>query len=140
MCGTGSPSVLSSSTPSSTSLDHYFTCSLLSLRLQDLLDFLTSILLEGKKIESSRRELLCSPSSYFSHCICFPLVSLDDLVGFLCEAKPSTVFLIASLLSSAQFSRSVVSDTLRSHELQHARPPCPSPTPGVHSDSCPSSQ
>ena len=33
-----------------------------------------------------------------------------------------------------------MSYSLRSHELQHARPPCPSPTPGVHSDSCPSSQ
>ena len=42
--------------------------------------------------------------------------------------------------NSVQFSRSVVSDSLRPHELQHARPPCPSPTPGVHSDSCPSSQ
>ena len=39
-----------------------------------------------------------------------------------------------------QFSQSVVSDSLRPHELQHARPPCPSPTPGVHSDSGPSSQ
>ena len=35
---------------------------------------------------------------------------------------------------SVQFSRSVVSDSLRPHESQHARPPCPSPTPGVHSD------
>ena len=42
--------------------------------------------------------------------------------------------------SSVQFSRSVVSDSLRPHELQHARPPCPSPTPGVHSNSHPSSQ
>ena len=42
--------------------------------------------------------------------------------------------------SSVQFSRSVVSDSLRPHESQHARPPCPSPTPGVHSDSHPSSQ
>ena len=41
---------------------------------------------------------------------------------------------------SVQFSRSVVSDSLQPHESQHARPPCPSPTPGVHSDSCPSSQ
>ena len=39
-----------------------------------------------------------------------------------------------------QFSRSVVSDSLRPHESQHARPPCPSPTPGVHSDSRPLSQ
>ena len=41
---------------------------------------------------------------------------------------------------SDQISRSVVSDSLRPHESQHARPPCPSPTPGVHSDSRPSSQ
>ena len=41
--------------------------------------------------------------------------------------------------SSVQFSCSVVSDSLRPHELQDARPPCPSPTPGVHSDSRPSS-
>ena len=39
-----------------------------------------------------------------------------------------------------QFSRSVASDSLRPHELQHPRPPCPSPIPGVHSDSPPSSQ
>ena len=42
--------------------------------------------------------------------------------------------------SSVQFSRSVVSDSLRLHESQHARPPCPSPTPRVHSDSGPLSQ
>ena len=41
--------------------------------------------------------------------------------------------------SSVQFSRSVVSDFLRPHESQHARTPCPSPTPGVHSESRPSS-
>ena len=38
-----------------------------------------------------------------------------------------------------QFSRSVVSDSLQPHESQHARPPCPSPTPGIHPNSCPSS-
>ena len=41
---------------------------------------------------------------------------------------------------SVQFSHSVVSNSLRPHELQHARPLCPSPTPGAHSDSRPSSQ
>ena len=40
-------------------------------------------------------------------------------------------------LSSVQFSRSVMSDSLQPHELQHARPPCPSPTPGVHPNTCP---
>ena len=44
------------------------------------------------------------------------------------------------LIRSDQISSSVVSDSLWPHESQHTRPPCPSPTPGVHSDSCPSSQ
>jgi len=43
-------------------------------------------------------------------------------------------------IRSDQISHSVVSDSLRPHESQHARPPCPSPTPGVHWDSRPSSQ
>ena len=42
--------------------------------------------------------------------------------------------------SSVQFSRSVVSDSLRPHELQHARPPCPSPIPGVYPNPCPLSR
>ena len=44
------------------------------------------------------------------------------------------------LFSSVQFSCSVVSDSLQPHESQHSRPPCPSPTPGVYSNSCPSSR
>ena len=49
-------------------------------------------------------------------------------------------FLTALLpCGSVWFSRSVVSDSLWPHESQHARPPCPSPTPGVHSNSRPSS-
>ena len=47
---------------------------------------------------------------------------------------------IEKSFSSVQFSRSVVSDSLRPHESQHGRPPCPSPTPRVHSNSCPSSR
>ena len=42
--------------------------------------------------------------------------------------------------SSVQFSHSVVSDSLQPHELQHTRPPCPSPTPGLSPNSCPLSQ
>ena len=48
-----------------------------------------------------------------------------------------TVALIMN--SSVQFSHSVMSDSLRPHELQHTRPPCPSSSPGVYSNSCPSS-
>ena len=44
------------------------------------------------------------------------------------------------IMNSVQFSCSVVSNSLRPHELQHARPPCPSPTPGVHPNPCTSSQ
>ena len=46
-------------------------------------------------------------------------------------------FSLQCVQDSFQFSRSVVSDSLRPHGLQNARPPCPSPTPGVYSNSCP---
>ena len=45
-----------------------------------------------------------------------------------------------SCIVVSQFSHSVMSDSLQLHRLQHARPPCPSPTPGVYSNSYPSSQ
>ena len=47
---------------------------------------------------------------------------------------------LKSLLHSVQFSRSVVSDSLWPHELQHARPPCPSPNPKIYPNSSPLSQ
>ena len=49
--------------------------------------------------------------------------------------KKAVVHVHNGIFSSVQFSSSVVSDSLRPHESQHARPPCPSPTPGVHSNS-----
>ena len=55
------------------------------------------------------------------------------------NAKECSNYHTISLIS-VQFSCSVVSDSLQPHESQHARPPCPSTTPGVHSDSRPSSQ
>ena len=51
-----------------------------------------------------------------------------------------TKIMASSHICSVQFSRSVISDCLRPHESQHARLPCPTPTPGVHSNSCPSSR
>jgi len=51
-----------------------------------------------------------------------------------CQTRLQVLALNRYLL---QFSRSVVSDSLRPHESQHARPPCPSSTPGVHSNPCP---
>ena len=64
-------------------------------------------------------------------------VSLKFLLPSLTKQNSGTSFLS---FSSVQFSHSVVSDSLQPHELQHARPPCPSQTRRVHSNSCPSSQ
>ena len=57
-------------------------------------------------------------------------------IGFICRCLMS----FDVVVSSVQFRHSVVSDSLRPHESQHSRPPCPSPTPRVHPDSRPSSQ
>ena len=66
-----------------------------------------------------------------------PKVSSVPLCLFCCLVYRVIVTIFLNSISSVQFSRSVVSDSLRPHESQHARPPCPSPTPGVHPDSCP---
>ena len=62
---------------------------------------------------------------------------------FICHnSSKSGILKISDIIASVQsvqFSRSVVSNYLRPHESQHTRPPCPSPTPGVHQNSCPSS-
>ena len=70
------------------------------------------------------------------------LVSLRNRDQYLSNTVLDVVANYYSLLVwvSVQFSCSVVSDSLWPHESQHARPPCPSPTPGVHSDSRPLSQ
>ena len=56
------------------------------------------------------------------------------------QLKTIELVVFYSILSSIQLSRLVMSDSLRPHVLQHARPPCPSPTPGIYSNSCPSSR
>ena len=89
-------------------------------------------------------ELSGTSNHHSNHQLRFPPYKIID--GFLkldCIFQTTMLFLKLSLyliFPSVQFSRSVVSDFLRPHESQHARPPCPSPTPGVHSDSRPSSQ
>ena len=57
-----------------------------------------------------------------------------------CPAVPEDAIQEWEYLSWVQFSRSVVSNSLQPHGLQHARLPCPSPTPGACSNSCPSSR
>ena len=73
---------------------------------------------------------LCAPHFLFVG-KCFSLLGLP----WVPKRRLSSV-----QFSSVQFSHSVVSDSLRPHESQHARPPCPSQIPGVYSNSCPSSQ
>ena len=68
-----------------------------------------------------------SPKTSILGCSAFFMVQLS--YPYMTTGKP---------ISSVQFSHSVVSDSSRPHELQHARPPCPSPTPRVHPNSCPS--
>ena len=81
--------------------------------------------------------------------ICFYVFNYSKIFAFwhfLMISPFSTLFYLINWLqvwtvidSSVQFSLSVVFDSLRPHESQHARPPCPSPTPGVYPNSCPSS-
>ena len=78
--------------------------------------------------------LFLKKSSVLHFTYCISVVAIRPLNCVQCRNSLSPAF------SSVQFSRSVVSNSLRPHESQHARPPCSSPTPGVHPDSRPSSQ
>ena len=69
-----------------------------------------------------------------SQTLCPVLRQSPPLMGVIANGK------IPTIIQSVQFSHSVVSNSLQPHELQHARPPCPSPTPGVHPNPCPLSQ
>ena len=77
----------------------------------------------------------------------FSFVSMHILISFVISWLFRSIlfrlhmFLFLIFFSySVQFSCSVMSDSLRPHESQHARPPCPSPTPRIHPNSCASSQ
>ena len=62
----------------------------------------------------------------------------DDFLNLYLQSDSVPLLTIyKTAFSSVQFSHSVVSDSLWCHESQHARPPCPSPTPSVHPNSCP---
>ena len=63
-----------------------------------------------------------------------------EVLGLCTEMQLTFVSDSSVQFSSVQFSHSVVSDSLRPHGLQHARLPCPLPTPGVYSNSCPLSR
>ena len=68
------------------------------------------------------------------------LTEYQNIHIFNLKSFPGNSVSSISRLWTPQFSCSVLSDSLWPHGLQHARPPCPSPTPGVHSNSCPLSR
>ena len=69
---------------------------------------------------------------------CLWLLLLSNIYSTCSEVKEFTD--VGSISTSVQFSRSVISNSLRPHGLQHTRLPCPSPAPGTYLNSCPSSQ
>ena len=83
-----------------------------------------------------------SSSNEYSGLISFRIDRFDfHAVQGTLESSPIPQFESTNYdFASVWFSHSVVSNSLRPHESQHARPPCPSPTPRVHSNSCPSSR
>ena len=94
-------------------------------------------------LNSNKNKQRNNNNSKHLHCPIFPDGGKNPCINLSirCAKNPpyTTVFKLFQF-SSVQFSRSVMSDSLRPHESQHARPPCPSPTPGVHPDSLPLSQ
>ena len=71
-------------------------------------------------------------------CLLMKVKEESEKVGLNLNTQ-KTKSMASSPISSVHFSLSVVSNSLWPHDLQHARPPCPSPTPRVHPNSCPSS-
>ena len=101
------------------------------------------VLLAGKLL------LLTSCHGDCSHSALLHIITFQLFQPFSCSpprfssltvtTRLTTVTILPSPLKlppSVQFSHSVVSDSLQPHGMQHARPPCPSPTPGVYSNSC----
>ena len=93
-------------------------------------------MLREVKYFSKVTQLLSVVSTRICTWIAWLLCTISFLISML---KPHATFII-TLSSVNQISRSVVSNSLQPHGLQHARPPCLSPTRGVYSNSCPLSQ
>ena len=95
----------------------------------------------GKFWHAAQNYLSCRPSSHqWLKILLFSYSNVPWLHVTVWILYSVPLNFLYSLYSSAQFSHSVVSNSLRPHGLQHARPPCPLPTPGVYSNSCPLSQ
>ena len=87
---------------------------------------------------STRKEIIKIRAEIIEKEMKETIVKINKTKSWFFEKIKSTKLSVQ--FSSVQFRHSVVSDSLQPHELQHARPPCPSPTPRVHSNSCPSSR
>ena len=98
----------------------------------------SAVILEPRKIK------LATVSPSICHKVMGPdaMILVFWMLSFKPTFSPSSLTFIKRLFSfsSLQFSCSVMSDFLRPHGLQHAKPPCPSPTPRVYPNSCPLSQ
>ena len=79
---------------------------------------------------------LLNISFQLTQSVCPPVLKIKEQFIY----NKNTKFWQLCIVTSVQFSHAVMSDSLRPHGLQHARPPCPSPTPRVHPNSCPLSQ
>ena len=90
-------------------------------------------LLLGRKVMSNLESIFKSRDITLPTKICLVKAMVFPVVMYGCES-----WTVKKAECSVQFSHSVVSDSLRSHETQNARPPCPSPTPRVHFNLCPS--
>ena len=101
----------------------------------------------SRKEESGRKVKMKLRRSFFKKISYIPSKCINIFVAFFktylrkrAIGLNIELFVYTQFRYSVQFTRSVVFNSLRPHELQHTRPPCPSPTHGVHSDSRPSSQ
>ena len=107
------------------------------------MDWLDLLAFQGTLEESSPTPQFKSINSLMLSFIYIQLSHPHMITGKIIVLNKWTfVCKVMSLLFNklCQFSRSVMSDSLQPHESQHTRPPCPSPTPGVHSNSRPLSQ
>ena len=99
----------------------------------ETMETVTDFIFGGSKITADGNR-----SHEIKRCLLLGRKVMTNLESIL-KSRDTTLPAKVHLVSSVQFSHSVMSDSLRPHELQHTRPPCPSPTPRVHSDSRPSS-
>ena len=95
----------------------------------------------GSKNHSQKRAVQSSPTITLLLRTPEPRVTKSQiLLNIIQKTVVSDNYYYLPQFSSVQFSRSIMSDSLWPHESQHTRPPCPSPTPGVHPNLCPSSR